>query len=166
MIIKIKKKGQKIDAKMARKALNFFADKLMTKRMANSITVNVVFVDGLKKRYKSLGSCCQIDETLTRPKEFEIELDSNLTFRNSIKTLAHEMVHVKQLATGQMKEYVNNNNTRWGDKVYENTEPNNIRYWFYPWEIEAFGMEVGLDVLFRRQLKIEKEMAKKRLKGK
>lgn len=56
-------------------------------------------------------------------------------------TLAHEMVHVKQLAKGKLKQV--NGVNYWNGKRYRK----NHRYLNLPWEVEAFSKQ---ELLFRR----------------
>ena len=56
-------------------------------------------------------------------------------------TLAHEMVHVKQLAKGTLKQV--NGVSYWKGKRYRK----NHKYLNLPWEIEAFSKQ---ELLFRR----------------
>ena len=56
-------------------------------------------------------------------------------------TLAHEMVHVKQLAKGTLKQV--NGVNYWNGKRYRK----NHRYLNLPWEIEAFSKQ---ELLFRK----------------
>lgn len=58
-------------------------------------------------------------------------------------TLAHEMVHVKQLAKGTLKQV--NGVNYWKGKRFRK----NHRYLNMPWEIEAFSKQ---ELLFRRTL--------------
>jgi len=51
------------------------------------------------------------------------------------------MVHVKQYAKGELKDYVRMNKTKWRDEIIESDE---LDYWDQPWEIEAHGRERGL----------------------
>jgi len=58
-------------------------------------------------------------------------------------TLAHEMIHVKQLAKGTLKQVDGVN--YWNGKRYRKSH----RYLNLPWEIEAFSKQ---ELLFRRTL--------------
>jgi hypothetical protein len=51
-----------------------------------------------------------------------------------METVAHEMVHVKQYAKGELTEQ------SWQGKLINPKQ----EYWDQPWEIEAHGREVGL----------------------
>jgi len=53
------------------------------------------------------------------------------------------MVHVKQWVKGEMYEYANPNEVRWMKKKYD---MNDMDYYDYPWEIDAFGRQLGLFV--------------------
>jgi hypothetical protein len=73
-----------------------------------------------------------------KPREFCIEINSQQDERMIFMTLAHELVHVKQFATGEINEQL----TKWcGKRIPPSTE-----YWDQPWEIEAHGREKGLYV--------------------
>ena len=69
-------------------------------------------------------------------------MDSAVSLRNLLINLAHEMVHVKQWAKGEMYEYSRTPSlVRFKKSVYD---MNDIDYYDYPWEIEAFGRQEGL----------------------
>lgn len=61
-------------------------------------------------------------------------------------TLAHEMVHVKQFAMGELEENMN----VWKGKRFSGKTD----YWDTPWEIEAHGREYGLWSRFAEKYKI------------
>jgi hypothetical protein len=78
------------------------------------------------------------------PKKFKITLNTNLSKRNQLQTLAHELVHCKQY-------YKNELGFTYGEKGKEITlwkktvvDHRNIHYFDLPWEIEANGREYGL----------------------
>jgi len=69
------------------------------------------------------------------PKCLHMNLDSGIGVERLITTLAHEMVHVKQYAKGQIKSSKSCKTNYWMGK--------NIRkeYFEQPWEIEAYSKE-------------------------
>ena len=87
------------------------------------------------------------DERLDRPRHFEIEVGRNMRLRALLETVAHEMVHVKQYAQGELYESVKQGKHRWQGKWL----PKDPEYWDRPWEIEAHGREVGLFVRWAEQ---------------
>jgi hypothetical protein len=81
--------------------------------------------------------------TLGFDKDFFIYLQSSLNACDLLRTLAHEMVHVKQLVRGQLKHKA----TRGKVDTYWCGRKNNKSYLSQPWEVEAFSKEI---LLFRR----------------
>ena len=74
-----------------------------------------------------------------KPRDFLVELYPHLNAYDILRTLAHEMVHVKQYAYSEMNEQGN----RWKGKRVQSLD-----YWSEPWEVEAHGMEPGLFTKF------------------
>lgn len=117
-----------------REALNLFAEILFSPQMSRFVGVHIKFV---RKKVKWLGMVSIEDYNLAdKPREFLIEVRANQSQEEIIKTLAHEMVHVKQYVYGELNE----EGTIWfdvqcGDLEYENQ----------PWEIEAHDVT---DVLY------------------
>jgi hypothetical protein len=77
----------------------------------------------------------------TDKREITIVIDSKLSKANMVSALAHEMVHVKQIAFGQLTGKVARNGqvvTYWcGKRV-------SVSYINRPWEIEAFARQKEL----------------------
>lgn len=97
-------------------------------------------IDLLPNLYKTDGNIGDViwEDTHYRPKWFTMQVDSSVNRRRMLETVAHEMVHVQQFATGRLVE--RSNDTRWEGKVLKK-QPD---YWDRPWEIEAHGRELGL----------------------
>ena len=131
--------------KLITSATWWYAQKLMGKRLMSGIEINVKLDRNLFKNEENEGTATWEDEA-RRPKEFTIVLDSNSNIRNLLITLAHEMVHVKQWAKDEMYEYYNSPGlVRFkGEKMHLA----DINYWDEPWEIEAYGRQLGLFVRF------------------
>lgn len=64
--------------------------------------------------------------------------------------LAHEMVHVKQYSRGELVDH--GYYCSWHGKKYEEAELSSEEYFFSPWEVEAFGMQVGLYRMYCRSV--------------
>jgi len=69
-----------------------------------------------------------------------MDLDSRMSVEKLIEVVAHEMVHVKQIAKGQLK-YVGKKMFWKGKRVY----PKKMSYYDHPWEIEAWKMQRYLE---------------------
>ena len=95
--------------------------------------LTIATVSGLAKADKINGGVCLIG-----PKYLLMTLDSRLDIEQLMITLAHEMVHVKQYAKGQLKVKYNRKcepRFIWMGRKY------NKDYYDMPWEIEAFSRE-------------------------
>jgi len=130
--------------KLVKTAAWWYAEKLMGKRLLRSLEITINLKKNLLDKDGHEGTAIWEDDNI-RPKEFTISLDSNCTIRNILITLAHEMVHVKQWAKGEMYEYAEQDMVRFNKTKFNMA---NIDYWDYPWEIEAFGRQLGLFVRF------------------
>ena len=142
MILNIK--GSNKDyRKLIESAAQYYAEKLVGKRLLKTIKININLKRGMVKKDGAEGTCIWDDwEDLRKtPREFTIELDCGVTIRNILINLAHEMVHMKQWVRGDMYEYSNSHMVRFMKKKYDMSE---IAYWDYPWEIEAYGRQLGL----------------------
>lgn len=115
----------------------------MTSRLHDAISIDVIF--DKPDNNEENGSCTPYQET-GNPRIFDVRIDHNLSERLTLETLAHEMVHVKQFARGELYEYERHPKLyRWKKDVID---INKVWTWFRPWEIEAGGMEHGLYRLF------------------
>ena len=66
--------------------------------------------------------------------------DTSLGERNLMRTVSHEMVHIKQLAKGQLRyDMVGDKEvTVWKGKPFDVTE---VKYIDRPWELEAYSKQ-------------------------
>ena len=143
MLLHIKGSNKKV-RKAVEHAAWYYAEKLMGKRLLGSLEITINLKKDLLIKEGNEGTAIWEDDNI-RPKEFTISLDSNCAIRNILITLAHEMVHVKQWAKGEMYEYAERDMVRFNKTKFNMS---NIDYWDYPWEIEAFGRQLGLFVRF------------------
>lgn len=65
---------------------------------------------------------------------------------NMATTLAHEMVHVRQLAKGMLK-YLPNQNRIWMGKQYSKR----VKYLDQPWELDAFARQ---EIIVRKAIEL------------
>lgn len=100
-------------------------------KLENSKYSLVILTDrGMSKRDGCRGSVFQVG-----PKALGMVIDTAMSIENLIITIAHEMVHVKQYARGQIKHGKNLKSKFWmGQK-------NKSQYYDSPWEIEAYSKE-------------------------
>jgi len=116
--------GNKFQREIAEKVIGFCIKELLPRVRTLEIVVNIKKIKG-----DAIGYCMMEDTN----REFEIEVDRELSLKDFITTLTHEMVHVKQYARKEMDDQ----GMRWKKaKVKEGTN-----YYDLPWEKEAYKMQ-------------------------
>jgi len=115
----------------------------MSQRLCNALSITIVF----RKFKSSYHGWCAWQDSNFRPREFEIEINNSKSRKAQLATLAHEMVHVKQWARGELFDYLLEEKTRWQGAVYKR---DGLDYYDEPWEIEAHGRELGLVERYKR----------------
>ena len=116
----------------------FLVEELKLYRYRNPLTIDLKFSKNLTKRERVYGNVIWEDDN-HRPREFTIMVDKDLGPRKIIYTLIHEMVHVKQYASGRMKDLSREFGIRtWCGRKIDLWE---TPYWTQPWEVEARKME-------------------------
>ena len=136
--------GKRKEKALLKEAAEFFASHLMDPRMVRNLVIDIE----VRKDYDVDGECVD-EDGVQNPRWFTIALKSQ-DINSMIKTLGHEMVHVKQYAKnelqsgvivparGGMKMY-----SRWQGEIWK-PKGKEDHYFDSPWEIEAYGREVGL----------------------
>ena len=128
-------------------AIGFFADKLLTKQLNRHIIVNVVF----RKNLDHLGLTYVDDYNSSgKPREFTLEIYRKQTEEEILKTLAHELVHVRQYSIGDLNEEA----TLWQGRLMES----NLAYDNQPWEIEANELA---DILYEEYIHHDRQRIRK-----
>ena len=95
-------------------------------------TLNLTFsIKSLKSLY---GQLEQLDD---KRREFSVVLDKNVDTKDLIRTVIHEMVHIKQYIRKEMDSEIVGSRMRWKSKTY----PYDIKYDDMPWEKEANRLE-------------------------
>jgi hypothetical protein len=125
-------------------ASEYFARLLMDPRMVRNIQLDIE----INKHLDVMGHCVS-DDDRKNPRFFTIELRNHKDDDDLMKTLAHEMVHVKQYAKNQLYKRLALAKGGFGtDSVWEGKswkpKRNEHKYFDSPWEIEAYGREVGM----------------------
>lgn len=126
--------------KICKDIAQYCSEKLMGKRLSDNVSLKIEFVKQLDKFNVTDGDCMWEDEE-ERPREFTIRVRDGMCLSKKLRTICHEMVHVKQYAKGEMRQsWRPAKMTRFNGELY----PDDMDYWDQPWEIEAFGREDGL----------------------
>jgi|TARA_R100000479_G_scaffold122599_1_gene63167 hypothetical protein len=122
---------------LVEEATRFFSNKLMPRM--KTLTININLNPHFRDNTDSYGDCLW-SETYYRPREFDIRLDSSDN-EAMIQTLAHEMVHVKQWAREELKDFGDYTKARWKKTLIDCEK---TKYEDLPWEIEAHEIEEEL----------------------
>jgi len=124
------------------KSLVEFCIKKLMPRLKDKLKINIELVCRLTEKESLAGDCIWEDESCNRPREFSIRIDSTQDETAMMETVAHEMVHVKQYAKGELKDFFSTTKVcKWQGKKINLSKMN---YYDQPWEIEAHGREKGL----------------------
>lgn len=137
--------------KLAFAAIDFFVHKQMP-RLAKSLSVRVVGSKDLPETEGAFGLCDYLDPENRNPRDFEISVFTSLSETDFVKTILHEMVHVKQWARREMYDIQ-------GDRLYRKWKNKKVSieevpYEEHPWEIEAFKLEEELYPQFVEQTEL------------
>ncbi len=133
----------KRQSKLIHEAVPFFVEKLIHPRTRDVLELSFVRED------MEEDGLCEYEYDNITPRSFLIELSKKLKGDEFIKTIAHELVHVKQYVRGELKErYKPTSHLLWCNEIVECTEKN---YFDAPWEVEAREMEEKLFDLFENR---------------
>ena len=123
------------------RASQFYAEQLFHKQLLRHIVVTIKF----NKHLDAFGyTSVEKRNSKGKAREFLIELHPYISGVEILKTLAHEFVHVKQY----VEEELNEEQTEWNGQAIDSDA---VDYYSLPWEIQAFGLEVGLFTNFAKK---------------
>jgi hypothetical protein len=116
-------------------AANFYAHYLIpSKKLRDNLEIIIKFND--KMKYFGLANIEDYNNS-GKPRSFLLEIHPWIGAKEILRTLAHEMVHVKQFVRGETNE----NLSKWmGVPIDSDT----IDYYHQPWEMEAYSIEIGM----------------------
>ena len=117
-----------------RRATSFYLKRL--NQESSNITICIVQMPSLGAD----GTCEKISK-----KEFVIELNDDLDLETSLITLAHEVVHIKQYVTKQLRTWYLKTGII---DIWEGKRFRSVHYFQQPWEAEAMLLEEQLFIDF------------------
>ena len=134
MIIVEAEGGQKAQRELCEDSVRYFISRLLPK--FRNLEVNIQLIRGLKESEGIYGDCIWEDRN-HNPREFTIRVDSAESEDFILDTLAHEMIHVKQYARGELVDMVREPHTcKWMGEILDWTK---IKAGDEPWEIEPWS---------------------------
>lgn len=139
--------ANKIQKRAIKEIAPWVLEHLVGKRIKNNIELTIKFKT--PKYMENLEGATTWEDDNHKPREFLIELDKTMPLETLIVTVCHELVHIKQMAKGEMKDLFRGEYDIMWRGVKMNTKNNKMNYWDLPWEIEAFGRERGLYIMWK-----------------
>jgi|TARA_R110000823_G_scaffold26572_1_gene77411 hypothetical protein len=137
--------GGKYQEELLEEAVRFYARDLMSTRMANTLKIKVHVRKTVLKN-GTLGQVINNCKGSIKQNEYLITLDSKAFTADMLRTLAHEMIHVMQIATKKLQyRYWKSDKKlhfRWNGE--EMGVLANFPYKNQPHEIEAREKQEGL----------------------
>ena len=128
------KGGTKTQKKYTKSMVKFCADMLMPR--IHNLEINLRLKNF--KEDDSYGYALATDDAdANRPREFDLDINTDARLRRLLETVAHEMVHVKQFARGELYQSSMTAKHRWQG----NWQRSEKEYWDLPWEIEAYHLQ-------------------------
>lgn len=154
--------GTKAHQKHCRQFVRFFSNKFFTKELNKQITVKLKLIKKDVVLYEE--ECAEVEwiDNNRQPRKFviSIHVPKKVSLRYIIRTLAHEMVHVKQFVRNELIDLAS---TDYNVSVFKNKRYNinKVSYFDQPWEIEAYGREYGLTREYLEKMNLAKKLLKR-----
>jgi len=140
--------GEKyINELVYRHLINFTLEQLISKNLKNKLKLKVYFRKKSHFDKQTVGYLLTYAQTKTVPIRFaKMYIRTDMSFLNILETITHELVHLKQYATGQLSKRIwksdNRVHYRWEKK--DIGVQSDIEYKNRPYEIEAFEKQFPL----------------------
>ena len=137
--IVIRGSSQSILKEEAKEAISFFSDYLLGRRLSKNIYIHVTFDPSLFELHNELGYMSWTDVAARCPRKFIVKIDAQLNKEKALLTMAHEMVHIKQYARGELRD-MEAHSKKWLGMIFSEDDD----YYALPWEKDALTMETLL----------------------
>lgn len=141
MKVKISQRGgDRNNHELYEEAIIYFAERLIHKRFHKKLNFKLIVAKNIHK-LQLHGDHCDITKH-----DHEIRISRRLPFNEAISTIAHEMIHAKQVIHGELK-YKSGfyiwKGVPYADSIYDDTPPEDHEMKI-PWEKEPYEKEWGL----------------------
>lgn len=119
-----------ITRSLCKESVKYYANELLGSRLAKNVSFTIIFED----LPTIVNAFCQREDDNHKFRSFIVVLNKKMNKKTTLIALAHEMVHIKQFARGELRDYLRNNNVKWRGKVLCLDK---VKYRSSPWEKEA-----------------------------
>lgn len=123
------RKGHRRD--LTETCIKYFIQELGLTR--SRYTLTVVTEPDFRREENAQGMVLRIDK-----RDVAMILDSRLNYKDLVETIAHEMVHVRQMARGTLNTTISRGRLY---QTWRGRRMNKVAYHRRPWEVEAFQLE-------------------------
>jgi len=157
-------KLSKLQEDMIQSAASHALNLLVSKRMKNTLEITITIEKNLLHERNIWGDM-DVDDDDRSPKLFEIRLNYSgvRSFKQLIRTLGHELVHVSQFATRRLRNLSGPCRVGFLTEHYNTIE---TEYYSRPWEIEAHEPEEEIyNYILEKDPKIEDYIKSKNCRG-
>ena len=128
--------GTRKKQKMLKNAARWMLGYTLGSRLANNIEITIRIDESLKDT--SIYATVLWEDNNHRPRSFDMEICNHIKDRMLFRVLAHEIVHIRQYATGDLKDLaVRADFSKWKNKLIKTEGEGRTKYWDLPWEVEA-----------------------------
>ena len=112
--------AKKMNRREIKEAATFFCDHLLGKRLSRNVLVKIRLRKNFFKKTKCFGMATwtDIDAKNHNHREYEVEIEADLGHIYLMRTLAHELVHVKQYARKELVDMCSGNYQMWNRVMY------------------------------------------------
>lgn len=159
----------KPDIVMLKKYAKFVLDKFVKKSVQSKATIKICVVHEKdldesidKEDLRKYRAWCYYTGVVNNKRAFTVILNVRqiktrsknplIRLGNLLMDLGHELVHIKQYLNNEMFDYVSGDIRYKGSYFDSSYAENEELYYDSPWEIEAYGREMGLYKMFCRKL--------------
>ena len=127
--------GPKRERELMEDLAYYCLKKLMPRK--KRIEIDIKQIKDLPAKQGAAATVVDTDDLFT----YEMNIDKDMTLRKKLLSVSHEMVHIKQFSRKELEHTDSIYKSKWKGKVYNYHK---IHYYDMPWEIEAYGRELGL----------------------
>jgi len=169
-MLQIKGKVKRTDKKLLRQFCQYTLNMYVSESLQAESTIIVKFIQANdlptpkeRREFRECRAWSTYDGRINKKRHFTIEVATNTInqrvkqqisrLREAIECLGHELIHVKQYLKNELFDYANED-VRYKGKRFTDWKEGEA-YYFKPWEIEAYGHEIGLYKCFKAKLKEE-----------
>jgi hypothetical protein len=155
---------KKFDAEFVRLYTTFVLGKFISPEKLKDVHVTILIIDPKSMKGENRDDLEKFLAWMNRREDghFFITLNTRtikrrlkdplLRVKDALISIGHELVHVKQYVNGESRDYANGD-VWWKGKRYPKECRDDISlYYFSEWEIEAYGLELGLFEVFRKEV--------------